>query len=398
MSTGWEPQLARLLASNSLDAVLKCFIVESVEPSMNIYYPTNLESEYLRHYRAYDQVFGELLPKTLYEKRWERVCADYREDRNDTAIDDWNVYRQILLNSQQRPSALIGSTTGLSQLDEALGGLQGLTFLAGDKGVGKTTLAIAMAVAVLRGDPELSVLFHSLDMSKTRIYDRFLGHIAGMSYRHLLSADIADDKRRLIYAAGESLTREILPRMKVRQQVSLQENGSFVGVVQSDLNALRQHTGAQRVLVVVDSFRKIPIPVDTPPNEDQDLLRLHPLEFFSRNPANAFLVIAEIRKFDGPTREPVLDDLRGVLSLGYAADNVLLMWQPTGQKDSDVVDLKLRIAKGRDGVLRRDVMIAFDHVHYQFTEKPPTANRSRTQPQTRPPDPLAGRTAGKAGT
>ena len=80
---------------------------------------------------------------------------------------------------------LSGLPTGLPKLDEKLGGLRGLTFVGADKGVGKTSLVLGMALAALKAREDLAVLIYSLDMSKTRIYERLFCCESGIDHRTL---------------------------------------------------------------------------------------------------------------------------------------------------------------------------------------------------------------------
>jgi hypothetical protein len=163
----WQQQLIRLLATNSLKAVLQCLIVDSLRPSpMDRYYPRNADTEYQRQYRTYNQVFGDHLPPSLHQIRWDTAREEYNDERGATANDDWDFYSQYLVRRQQRTFAQIGIPTGIPQLDDALGGLNGLTIVGGPTGVGKTCLAINTMASCLRSDTELCGLYCSLDMPR----------------------------------------------------------------------------------------------------------------------------------------------------------------------------------------------------------------------------------------
>jgi hypothetical protein len=83
-------------------------------------------------------------------------------------------------------------------------------------------------------------------------------------------------------------------------------------------------------------------------------------------------VISEIRKTDGRSRQNNVlrtDDLKGDGRMAGDADVILLMWPPNKSAGSaTTAPLTLRIAKGRDGAIRRDIEILFDHEVNRFRE------------------------------
>ena len=98
--------------------------------------------------------------------------------------------------------SLTGATTGYSDLDATLLGLQPstLVILGARPGVGKTALALGMASAAALG-AERPVLFFSLEMSHLELTQRLISAEAQVSTTRIRSGDLRDDDWIRINAA-----------------------------------------------------------------------------------------------------------------------------------------------------------------------------------------------------
>jgi replicative DNA helicase len=138
--------------------------------------------------------------------------------------------------------AVLGVTTGLTQLDNLLGGLsEGLYLLAGPPGMGKTTLALQVAAASTQDVPVVVVTFEHAPANLTL---KLLCARAGVNLRDVQRgyADLAK-----LRAAAEAWA-------PVAQRLAVVEGSSQLTVAQvraQARHAMRQHQ-AERCLVVVD--------------------------------------------------------------------------------------------------------------------------------------------------
>ena len=271
---------------------------------------------------AYQKVFNGFIPEDFVNWAGGKLAEEaYSSGTSPTAIQDWRVYRGILECRARHPFSL-GLPTGLNKLDAAIGGLDGLMFIAGDKGVGKTTLILQMILAALRSDPDLVVLFYSLDLSKTKLYDRLLCHAAQIDYRTLMSPTKAEDVLCRLRPAEESLLRDILPRLRViERQFPPPHDGYWWRELIGAGNALLNNTGKKKLLVTIDMFQRMEVPVSLSggPNEaesvrlategEKDDFRLDQIKKFrdsfrlALQPNGPPVIIAsEVRKGDDPRR------------------------------------------------------------------------------------------------
>jgi uncharacterized protein YlaN (UPF0358 family) len=322
---------------------------------------------YLHRYWIYDAIFRGMLPEKLRQEGRQHRWGQYSYDSFVSAADNWPYYNACIQKVRTNLSTPIGCATGIGSLDDALGGgICGLTVVGGDPNVGKTTLAIQIAKTALSHDPGLCAVYCSLDRDKKTIYDALACQEARITYRDYIAREHDQFMEQRIQTARENLGQGILRRLKVRSNYRLPNCPGFPEVIKSDLEGLATETDATRFLIVIDSRRKIPIPTEPEVAIDPDGMRLQQIECIKAWRDCVTLVISEVRKSDDRQRELFLEDLRGSSDLGYAADNVLLIWQEADHRDAQVVPTTLRIAKGRDGVQRRDITLNFDHEHYRF--------------------------------
>jgi replicative DNA helicase len=156
---------------------------------------------------------------------------------------------QVLADAESRRrqreetgSAVLGVTTGLTQLDNILGGLsEGLYLLAGPPGMGKTTLVLQIAAAATRDVPVVVVTFEHAPANLT------LKLLCARS-----NVNLRDVQRG--YADLAKLRRAAETWEPVAQRLAVVEGGSQLTVAQVRAQvrrAMRQHQ-AEHCLVVVD--------------------------------------------------------------------------------------------------------------------------------------------------
>jgi hypothetical protein len=346
-----------------------------------------LRSAALKQYQmqpdAYDAVFGDLLPEDFRQAgRAALAEARFEDGANRTAAEDWPVYRARLRRRRGRP--LLGLSTGLPALDRALGGVRGLTFVGGGTGAGKTSLALFIAAHALRARQDVGVLFYSLDMPKTVLYDRLLSHEAGVEYADLLGEAGDAGLEGRLDEAERRLQTEVLPRLRVAEDLAVPDRKSLAQVMVDDLSRLLESMPVEEVLVVVDYFQLLPVPTDIAAALDADFYRVRSLQRvqqWSRTNANPIgfpiLAISEVRKGESGRSEVGVADLMGSARLGYSAESVLLL-EPCGEAEKGpVVPVRLKVAKGRDGAARTDIDLSFEHTRSRFKEAPRPGGRKR---------------------
>jgi hypothetical protein len=393
-------------ADNNPDAVLRYSVasyLNSDKCCTGLY--AKAVQQYAKGTDAYDRLLGDLIPSEISAEG--RALAErraYFQGKNATAAEDWQSYWQ---GRQRRREQAFSLSTGLVSLDASLGGLRGITFLGGQTGVGKTTLALTMAMAALRLCSDVGVLFYSLDMPKTTVYDRLLCSESGLSYKAILAKEIPAETQEHLRAASDRLRQTVLDRLRVIERTAFEEQTDSVAtILYRHRNELVEATGVRSVLFVIDYFQLLNVSTELSSGVDADYERIDDIQEVQRatctsyNPqGDPFLIISELRKPDGNRSTLTISDLLGSARLGYAADSALLM-EPAGDPTNpDAVPVTLRIAKGRDGMQRQDLALSFEHTRSRFTERQDDGGKSaknRVQQQKRAStlapsiDPLAG--------
>ncbi len=111
------------------------------------------------------------------------------------------------------PGQVTGITTGLSDLDIKLGGLQrsDLLILAGRPGMGKTALATNIAFRAARAyqhkskDMGAIVGFFSLEMSEDQLATRIISDLSGISSDRIRRGDLRADELQQFIEAGQEV-------------------------------------------------------------------------------------------------------------------------------------------------------------------------------------------------
>lgn len=386
-------QLTPSFEPPSEDAVLRFSLATRAREQVPEILFAAAQRSYQRQPEDYDVVLGGLIPEEFHQQaETELAQKAYLENSSSTAADDWDVFLEMRKNMGRK--GLSGLPTGLPKLEKKLGGLRGLTFIGADKGVGKTSLALGMTLAALKAREDLAVLIYSLDMSKTRIYERLLCIESGLNHRTLFSGvKLSEQDLRVARGAYARLSKDLLSRLRVvERDFSLEgsnthgENRKLVrkgltsdGILK-DCRDLMAASGTNDVLIVIDLFQKMDPHGEIADSATRDHYRLDVLDQVRkascrpyRPHGHTILVISEIRK-DSAKASIDRDDLKGDGRMASDADVVMLMWpdKAAGSTTGDIIPTTLRIDKGREGVVRGDLTLWFDHTRCRFYDTAPT--------------------------
>jgi replicative DNA helicase len=138
--------------------------------------------------------------------------------------------------------AVIGLRSGIPRVDGLLGGLnRGLYLLAGPPGVGKTALAMQIALHVAREAP---VVYATFENSAENLLLKAVAGRAGVSYRDARRGFVSPD----VLAAAATELRPQLARLDI-----LDGNGRLtVGQLRARAKRLQVAQGSRRCLLVID--------------------------------------------------------------------------------------------------------------------------------------------------
>lgn len=280
----------------------------------------------------------------------------------DILGDSFERIEEIMKNG----SKLRGVPTGFGDLDSKLAGMQdsNLIILAARPGVGKTTLALNMALHAATKE-KLPVGFFSLEMSKEELVDRLLVGQADIDAWRLKTGKLAqDDVNKLTQAMGELADAPIFI-----------DDTPGMSILEMRTKARKLKMEKDLRLVVVDYLQL----ADAGKKFDS---RVNEVSFISqglknlarelRIPVVALSQLSRAIEQRG-TKKPQLSDLRESGAIEQDADVVMFIYKE--DEDDDLLDsskkmVKLNIAKHRNGPTGEiDLIFRGDRVRFYSVQK-----------------------------
>lgn len=322
--------------------------------------------------------------------------------------DEWLDHEKHLAARRGRP--LIGLKTGLAKLDARMLGLRRLGTLGAGPGVGKTALAIELALGVCRhhAENDAVVVFVSLDMPRYELYSRIKCNLSDLEWSALTLGpnsewDERDFTRKLHKADEQAKQEQIKERLAVVDRDILGENITADRLARI-LKDAKQRVGATRGLLILDYLQILPLPESIANRSDleQDRYRIRIMQQLvdhtktAENPeGDAVLFISETRKPDKSQRQwgDALSELMGSARLAYAVDYAIFykhmqdedLQKYYGTSKSEAVHkraalerqaiapITLSLEKGRDGMMKGSWGMEFQFKKSRFTELTPLA-------------------------
>lgn len=280
----------------------------------------------------------------------------------------------------------IGMACGMQRVDAALSGWRGLTLLAAQPGIGKTTLALQVGTQILQRSPNAVVVFFSSEMRGRDLAGRLLTMQTQLHYRTLALPDadprVAEQHDAQMLDAQRHYHDRLGSRLVVFSPDQIDgASRDLVPWMRRQVDRVLQATGGSEVFVVVDNLQQLPL---APPGAAdkqwysdlerdryaiEQMMQLHH-GIDSACGRACTVVISETNK---AAQQGNRSDMTAVLGSGrlvYKADTVLLMTHPEGDLhwDDGRPRCWLRVVKGRDGVERKRVLLTMDHHLHRFTE------------------------------
>ncbi len=261
---------------------------------------------------------------------------------------------------------LRGVPTGFTDLDGKLAGMQdsNLVILAARPGIGKTTLALNMALhaAIKEKAP---VGFFSLEMSKEELVDRLLVGQADIDAWRLKTGKLAqEDVNRLTQAMGELADAPIFID---------DTPGASILEMRTKARKLKMEKDLRLVVVdylqLADAGKKFESRVNEVSFISQGLKNL------ARELRIPVLALSQLSRAieQRGTKKPQLSDLRESGAIEQDADVVLFIYRE--DEDDDLLDaskkmVKINIAKHRNGPTGEiDLMFRGDRVRFYTVQK-----------------------------
>lgn len=344
---------------------------------------------------AYIEAYGNIVKNHFIKRKLievsSRIVEQAFDEKGDTkklldlaeseifSLSQQNTHRdfveikEILTESFERLEEFMkqgghlrGVPTGFSDLDNKLAGMQAsnLLILAARPGIGKTTFALNIALA-LATKYKQAVGFFSLEMSKEELVDRLLVTQADIDAWKLKTGRLADlEMKALMEAMGDLSTAPIFID---------DTPGSSVLEMRTKARKLKMEKDVK--LVIVDYLQL------ADPGKRFDS-RVNEVSFVSQQLKNLarelrvpVLAISQLSRAveQRTSKKPQLADLRESGAIEQDADVVMFLYHE--EENEDILDqskrvVKLSIAKHRNGAVgEMDLMFRGDRVKFYTVEK-----------------------------
>ena len=148
----------------------------------------------------------------MLEAAEKKIFALRRGNTGDSLEHVGTVLQQVfdhLTEMSEAGSDISGISTGLRDLDKFISGLNkgNLMLLAARPGMGKTSMALNIALNVAKKYPKRTVVFFSLEMSKTELVTRLISNESFVDNRKLTTGNLTDEEWSKIWLASSALSK-----------------------------------------------------------------------------------------------------------------------------------------------------------------------------------------------
>lgn len=235
--------------------------------------------------------------------------------------------------------SFIGIETGLTKLDTATLGLDGLVVLGGIAGKGKTSLALQLAFdACEKGTP---VLFYSLEMPRRAIYTKILNRLSQVEFvdillkgkPYLLDGEqdknlFGQDQDTFKYLKAEEVERLQKAKEKLASVghkfyvVDRTDEEATAETIEQDINLVKAEHKTDKVFVIIDHLQIANLTEYTDLKDKIDKLMS---EFKGINERTKATILLISQKNRSGYHSTGLESLMGSAGIEYTADIVMLL-------------------------------------------------------------------------
>ena len=325
--------------SNHADIVIRCSILREL-----IAASTQVTALAYDAPDDLDQVVGDA-EKAIFKVTEKRLSSNFLSTRQ-MIMDTFTMLDDMAANQ----SHLRGVPTGFTDLDELLYGLRpgSLTIIAARPGVGKTSLALNIAVNAAKAG--VWVAMFSLEMSSAEIMPRILASEACVNFKKMRSGHLDDSDWTNITAAAD-------PLMNLKLWI---DDTPALNILEMKAKARRQlhNRGDAEGLIIVDYLQLMTAPGRRPDNRQVEIAEIsRGLKVLAKEMGVPVIALSQLsRGVESRTdKRPMLSDLRESGAIEQDADIVMFIDRSTSPAEAEKEGrpplglAKLIVAKNRSG-------------------------------------------------
>ena len=247
---------------------------------------------------------------------------------------------------------------GMDRLDKQVRARRGdMVILGGYPSAGKTALALALAHGMAR---TMRVGFYSYETDIDRLHDRYVAQMTGITLRRQQDNCLSD-------ADWETMAEGVGPLTSPQLDL-IEASGMTVADIRS--HALARHYD----VVYVDYLQKIRSSRGYRASEYEQVTQISSdLQAFGRQTGISVVALAQLSRqetgADGRAKPPTMASLRSSGQMEQDATVILLLWREDAAPGSDNQNRVLLLAKNKDGVAGRQMVLGFDGPTMRFWDR-----------------------------
>jgi len=250
------------------------------------------------------------------------IAGSLETDKKDTsAKEGLRRYHHDFAKRNENKTGLVGISTGLSELDTILSGLEKSTYyiLAARPGMGKTTLALNFAVteALNGGYP----LFFSLEMPEDQVYRKALASVARVEQGKLKTPYVMTDDEHTRHT--DAISRLIKTNLVIDDRGGLSSLDISLAV-----RKYKKDYGRYPTLIIIDYLQLMKRPAGENTNQEITKLSLA-INNMKKEFGVPILVLSQLSRAlaSRADKRPINSDLRDSGSLEQDADGILFVYR-----------------------------------------------------------------------
>jgi DNA primase len=244
-------------------------------------------------------------------------------------------------DSNRDPNKLLGyELRNLRTFAQKIDGVQpGLIVVAASTNVGKTALVSTLALDLLASNPEVRILYFSLDDAKNVIINRLLGGLSALSLNQIQrgTRQSRSEDRAKIQASYEKLgAYSEKNRLNILDLADVRDASAITTLVQD--------FGTENHLVIcIDGLHNLE--VKNGPIREVNIERANKVKALADRFEIPVIVTAELNKI-AEGNEPTLADISETGKFAYNANAVILLWSDEQEKGKEI-PLNAKLAKNK---------------------------------------------------
>lgn len=281
-------------------------------------------------------------------------------------LNDWDLFAEEVYDARLGNKPM-GIRTGLSKVDEAIGGVlhPGLHSIQGGPGVGKSALALQIAATC-----GLPALFVTCEQSPMEIMRRITARVTGTYVNNFKNGDLTPDQSRQLVRKAITTCPDLVILDCTRGHAPAIVGDGRSGQVNIYDIADSMKSGSSHILVMIDSLHSWASSAPSSSTE-YELLNASIASLIGLSASLECPVVAIAEQPKGDAGKADVLSGAGTRKIGYSAETVISIEKtvPKSTPDKNLeYDITLTLNKNRNGVADQKLNLKFNGALMKFRE------------------------------